>query len=385
MNQDQATNGVWEYNEDLAALGHLYMEVEAVDPTFEEAGHVTYTCDREGCDTKAEEEGAQPATETVTLPQIQESWFTDENNYVDPEGDTPDIAGAITAGYTKFEQTTLLTCGQSAMYDVVLTSKLPDAEVEDGYTYTFTFIREPDADLHTFGDSPYYLVRHYEHGLLLTAVGKFCDSCQQFVAEQNFVGNGVAYNEMTGVCTDADGKPLPVYVGNFDTTELGTWDVKDQLPAYTNAIAAGETLTISGQYASTTNTTDNWYGFFVAVDTNNNGNYAEVDTDFFVRSDAWAALFGERKPLYGTVTGVPADMDWAAFRTLKATAEFEVEIALDGATDKMTVTYTLFNADGAVAYEFVHTFTGMTQDSYNLTLTLDGATVTDAGVLIARS
>ena len=362
----------------LEALGHNYVvdEENTFDATLDAAGQVVVVCDREGCDTDAVTEGAQPAKVEAVLPQIQATWFANINQA------GAKIEAAIKAGYSKFEQVNVLTCGQAAQYSV-------EFEVKDGedvvYTYPFTFTREPESDMHTFGNSPYYLVKHYENGLLLTSVGKFCDTCEKFVVEDGFVfvGAGVSYDEENGICYDADGKALPEYVGVLDNNALGTWNGEDALPAYTNAIADGETLTISGQYASTTNTTDNWYGFFVAVDANNNGNYAEADTDFFVRSDAWAAQFGLEKPLYGTVTGVPADMDWAAFRTLKATAEFEVEIAL--ADDTMTVTYTLFNADGTVAYEFVHTFTGMTQDSYNLTLTLDGATVSDSGVLITRA
>lgn len=351
--------------EEIKAEGHTWVidEAKTVNATWDAEGTLALKCSN--C----------TETTSVTIPAISEA----------KEIDSLEDA---TAGYTVYCEI-VENCGRSGKYVVTFFGEAKKGIVDENsqpvmQTIKYSFnATKPATDDHDFV-TPLYAV--YREDQDLTYVGRFCDSCMQFVVEDGyiFIGEG-EWDSEKNQCLGADGKPLPVYVGEFDNGELGTWDGSDDLPAYTNAIAAGETLTISGQYASTTNTTDNWYGFFVAVDTNNNGNYAEVDTDFFVRSDAWAALFGERKPLYGTVTGVPADIDWAAFRTLKATAEFEVEIALDGATDTMTVTYTLFNADDSVAYEFVHTFTGMTQDSYNLTLTLDGATVTDAGVLIVRS
>ena len=353
--------------EAIKAEGHTWVVDEAatVNATWDRNGTLALKCSNADC----------TATTTANIPAINEATVIDSLD-------------KATSGYTVWCEI-VENCGRSGKYVVTLFAEADKGIVDENsqpvkqkdIKYSFV-ASKPATDDHDFV-TPLYAV--YREDQDLTYVGRFCDKCMQFVVEDGyiFVGKG-EWNSATNQCLGADGKPLPVYVGNFDTTELGTWDVKDQLPAYTNAIAAGETLTISGQYASTTNTTDNWYGFFVAVDTDNDNLYTEAGVDFYVRSDAWANNWASDQ-LYGTVTGVPADIDWAAFRTLKATAEFEVEIALDGATDTMTVTYTLFNADDTVAYEFVHTFTGMTQDSYNLTLTLDGATVTDAGVLIVRS
>lgn len=350
--------------EAIKAEGHTWVvdTANTVNATWDTEGTLALKCSNADC----------TATTSVTIPAINTATVIDSID-------------KATSGYTVWCEI-VENCGRSGKYVVTYFAEADKGiDDEDGnvmQTIEYSFdASKPATDNHTFVTPLYAIYREDQN---LTYVGRFCDSCMQFVVEDGyiFIGEG-EWDSETNQCLDADGKPLPVYVGVFDTDELGTWDGADDLPAYTNSIAAGETLTISGQYASTTNTTDNWYGFFVAVDTDNDGNYAEANTDFFVRSDAWASQFGST--LYGTVTGVPADMDWAAFRTLKATADFEVEIALNGTTDTMTVTYTLFNADGTTAYEFVHTFTGMTQDSYNLTLTLDGATVTDAGVLIVRS
>ena len=338
-------------------------EAKTVNATWDVGGTLALKCSNGDC----------TATTSVTIPAINTATVIDSLD-------------KATSGYTVWCEI-VENCGRSGKYVVTLFAEadkgIDDADGNVMQTIKYSFnATKPATDDHDFV-TPLYAV--YREDQDLTYVGRFCDNCMQFVVEDGyiFIGKG-EWDSKTNQCLGADGKPLPVYVGEFDNGELGTWDGADQLPAYTNAIAAGETLTISGQYASTTNTTNNWYGFFVAVDTDNDNLYTEAGVDFYVRSDAWANNWASDQ-LYGTVTGVPADIDWAAFRTLKATAEFEVEIALNGATDTMTVTYTLFNADGAVAYEFVHTFTGMTQDSYNLTLTLDGATVTDAGVLIARS
>ena len=353
--------------EEIKAKGHTWVvdTAKTVNATWDTAGTLALECSNGDC----------KATTSADIPAINEATVIDSLDKAE-------------SGYTVWCEIRE-NCGRSGKYVVTLFAEADKGIVDENsqpvkqkdIEYSFV-ASKPATEKHDFV-TPLYAV--YREDQNLTYVGRFCDNCMQFVVEDGyiFIGKG-EWDSKTNQCLGADGKPLPVYVGNFDTTELGTWDVKDQLPAYTNAIAAGETLTISGQYASTTNTTDNWYGFFVAVDTDNDNLYTEAGVDFYVRSDAWANNWASDQ-LYGTVTGVPADIDWAAFRTLKATAEFEVEIALDGATDTMTVTYTLFNADDTVAYEFVHTFTGMTQDSYNLTLTLDGATVTDAGVLIVRS
>ena len=353
--------------ETIKAKGHTWVvdTAKTVNATWDTAGTLALKCSNGDC----------TATTTANIPAVNEATVIESLK-------------DATAGYTVWCEI-VENCGRSGKYVVTLFAEADKGIVDENSQpvmqkniyYQFVASR-PATEKHDFV-TPLYAV--YREDQNLTYVGRFCDNCMQFVVEDGyiFIGKG-EWDSKTNQCLGADGKPLPVYVGEFDNGELGTWDGADQLPAYTNAIAAGETLTISGQYASTTNTTNNWYGFFVAVDTDNDNLYTEAGVDFYVRSDAWANNWASDQ-LYGTVTGVPADIDWAAFRTLKATAEFEVEIALNGATDTMTVTYTLFNADGAVAYEFVHTFTGMTQDSYNLTLTLDGATVTDAGVLIVRS
>lgn len=352
--------------EAIKAEGHTWVidEAKTVNATWDVGGTLALKCSNGDC----------TATTSVTIPAINTATVIDSLD-------------KATSGYTVWCEI-VENCGRSGKYVVTFFGEadkgIDDADGNVMQTIKYSFnATKPATDDHSFV-TPLYAV--YREDQNLTYVGRFCDSCMQFVVEDGyiFVGKG-EWNSATNQCLGADGKPLPVYVGEFDNGELGTWDGSDDLPAYTNAIAAGETLTISGQYASTTNTTNNWYGFFVAVDTDNDNLYTEAGVDFYVRSDAWANNWASG--LYGTVTGAESmtEEDWAAFRTLKATAEFEVEIALDGATDTMTVTYTLFNADGAVAYEFVHTFTGMTQDSYNLTLTLDGATVTDAGVLIVRS
>ena len=360
MNKDQAKNGKWEYNEDLAPLGHHYVRDELVDPTLEEDGYAVYNCDREGCDTN---EG-EAATQRVTLPQIQESWFTDANNKVDGSN----IEGAITAGYTKFEQTTLLTCGQSAMYDVVFSATLPNGS-ETSYPITFTFIREPDADLHTFGDSPYYLVRHYEHGLLLTAVGKFCDSCQQFVAEQNFVGNGVEITvDEDGKlvsCLDADKKALPVYVSKVvDSANFGTWATSST----DVSIYADTSITLEATYGA--DRTNVYNGVVFRILSGNTEMY-------FVRSGGDSAVLpgwiwgGDYT---GTDMTQPGQVSGDAATAVRTAESLTIKVSLDSETDTMTIVYTSMDEDGDVTNTLTYTITGMAADSYTLSFANDPAT-----------
>lgn len=353
----------------LEALGHNYVvdEENTFDATLDAAGQVVVVCNREGCDTDSVAEGAQPATVEAELPQIQATWFANINQA------GAKIEAAIKAGYSKFEQVNVLTCGQAAQYSVEF--KVMDGE-EVVYTYPFTFTREPESDMHTFGNSPYYLVKHYENGLLLTSVGKFCDTCEKFVVEDGFVfvGAGVSYDEQKGICYDADGKALPEYVSEkIASGDFGNWKDLGNKPTNNVNIYADTSITLNATYgADRANAYD---GVVLVI------RMADGTEMYFIRpsgdsssmpfgDNSWGANYGD------TVMNQPGFVTGDAVTAVKTADSLEVTVSLDSATDVMTIVYTASDAEGEVVSTLTWTISGMTADSYELGFANDVATIT---------
>ena len=353
----------------LEALGHNYVvdEENTFDATLDAAGQVVVVCNREGCDTDSGTEGAQPAKVEAELPQIQASWFENINQ----AGAT--IEAAIEAGYSKFEQVNVLTCGQAAQYSVEF--KVMDGE-EVVYTYPFTFTREPESDMHTFGNSPYYLVKHYENGLLLTSVGKFCDTCEKFVVEDGFVfvGAGVSYDEEKGICYDADGNALPEYVSEkIASGDFGDWQNLGTKPTNNVNIYADTSITLNATYGA--DRTNAYQGVVFQIRT------ADGTNMYFIRPSGDHGYYENSALKWngnytGTTMKQPGFVTGEAETAVKTAVSLEVTVSLDSATDVMTIVYTASDAEGEVVSTLTWTISGMTADSYELGFANDGATIT---------
>ena len=374
---EAGTEGKWEYDADLAPLGHDYKETSRELPTFEAAGKVVLTCGRTGCDTDDVEEGAQAATVEITLPQIQASWFENVPNAKDTV-----IQAAITAGYKEFKQVTVLSCGQAAQYSVKYEYTFTDEDMSkaDAPTYevSFTFVREPDADMHTYEGKPYYLQQHYSNGLLLSSVGRFCDSCGYFVVLEGnvFIGNGVKFKVEGDKITvfDEEGKQLPVYTPDQSIAagDFGVWGSTD---LDTATIYAGTSITVKAAYSA--DRTNNWSGVVAQISNATEGMY-------LISADGAAKIVGSWATTgnYGTTVITRPTIAEGQIDKIKTAKSVELTLSLDGETDTMTIVYNCYDKDGKEVSTLTWTITGMTAESYTLGFAVDGATI-DGNVTIS--
>ena len=373
---EAGTEGEWVYDAALAPLGHDYKETSRELPTFEAPGKVVLTCDRTGCDTD-DEEGAQPATVKITLPQIQASWFANVPNAKDTV-----IQAAITdGGYKEFKQVTVLSCGQAAQYSVKYeyTYKAEDMSKPDApkYEVPFTFVREPDADMHTYEGKPYYLQQHYSNGLLLSSVGRFCDSCGYFVVLEGnvYIGNGVDFKVKGDKITvfDEEGKQLPVYTPDQSIAagDFGVWGTDLD----TATIYAGTSITVKAAYSA--DRTNNWSGVVAQISNATEGMY-------LISADGAAKIVGSWATTgnYGTTVITRPTIAEGQIDKIKTAKSVELTLSLDGETDTMTIVYNCYDKDGKEVSTLTWTITGMTADSYVLGFANDGATI-DGNVTIS--
>lgn len=374
---EAGTEGKWEYDAKLAPLGHDYKETSRELPTFDARGKVVLTCGRTGCDTDDGKEGAQPATVEITLPQIQASWFENVPNAKDTV-----IQAAITdGGYKEFKQVTVLSCGQAAQYSVKYeyTYKAEDMSNPDALKYevSFTFVREPDADMHTYEGKPYYLQQHYSNGLLLSSVGRFCDSCGYFVVLEGnvYIGNGVDFKVEGDKITvfDKEGKQLPVYTPDQSIAagDFGVWGTDLD----TATIYAGTSITVKAAYSA--DRTNNWSGVVAQISNATEGMY-------LISADGAAKIVGSWATTgnYGTTVITRPTIAEGQIDKIKTAKSVELTLSLDGETDTMTIVYNCYDKDGREVSTLTWTITGMTAESYVLGFANDGATI-DGNVTIS--
>ena len=374
---EAGTEGKWVYDAALAPLGHDYNKKTSEElPTFDAPGKVVLTCGRPGCDTD-DEEGAQPATVKIPLPQIQASWFANVPNAKDTV-----IQAAITdGGYKEFKQVTVLSCGQAAQYSVKYeyTYTAEDMSKPDALKYevSFTFVREPDADMHTYEGKPYYLQQHYSNGLLLSSVGRFCDSCGYFVVLEGnvFIGNGVDFKVEADKITvfDKEGKKLPVYTPDQSIAagDFGVWGTDLD----TATIYAGTSITVKAAYSA--DRTNNWSGVVAQISNATEGMY-------LISADGAAKIVGSWATTgnYGTTVITRPTIAEGQIDKIKTAKSVELTLSLDGETDTMTIVYNCYDKDGKEVSTLTWTITGMTADSYVLGFANDGATI-DGNVTIS--
>ena len=347
----------------LAALGHDLMDViaETTLPEIGVPGRLVLTCQRDGCDTDVAE-GAQAFKMEFSLPAIQESWFNginEANAVIDTEG-----------AYTSFVQKSVLTCGTFARYDVTFTVAVDeDNFILEPFPYPFKFEREPEADMHTFVGDGYFLVQHTVDGVAVTSVGKFCSTCDQFIVEPGhvFVGAGVRFDEVTGKCYDAAGKPLPVYVSKvIDSADLGVWGT-----ASTDvSIYADTSITLEATYAE--DRVNVYNGVVFRILTGNTEMYfvrpGGDSSRMPIGEGSWGADYA------GTDMTQPGQVSGDAATAVRTAESLTIKVSLDSETDTMTIVYTSMDEDGDVTNTLTYTITGMTADSYTLSFANDPAT-----------
>ena len=378
---EAGTEGKWEYDAKLAPLGHDYKETSRELPTFDATGKVVLTCGRTGCDTD-DEEGAQPATVEITLPQIQASWFENVPNAKDTV-----IQAAITAGYKEFKQVTVLSCGQAAQYSVKYEYTFTDEDMSkaDAPTYevSFTFVREPDADMHNYEGKPYYLQQHYSNGLLLSSVGRFCDSCGYFVVLEGnvFIGNGVEFEVEGDKITvfDEEGKQLPVYTPDQSIAagDFGVWGNQPTTDDVT--IYDGTSITLNATYSADRTNAFNGVVFQIRSADGKNMYFLRGSGDHGYYDATGALLWNGNYA--GTVMTQPGYTVGSAADTAGKTYD-NVEITVSLSNDTMTIVYTFTGAENETPQSLTWTITGMTADSYVLGFANDGATI-DGNVTIS--
>lgn len=344
----------------LAARGHDLKVVieETTLPEIGVAGTLVLTCQREGCDDDSDAEGAQAFKMEFSLPAIQESWFNginEANAVIDTEG-----------AYTSFVQKSVLTCGTSARYDVTFTVAVDeDNFILEPFPYPFEFEREPEADMHTFVGDGYYLVQHMEDGVLLTSVGKFCSTCEQFVVEEGhvYVGAGVRFDEAADKCYDADGTELAVYV----ESEGGETDPEEPDPVdpphshtWVNGYCAG--CNTYCDHATKDGNTCTVCGATITSTTLNVTAESPSTAWQWVGTDSAAVTYGQIVSYSGTLTSTMA--------TNGATFAFELTDLYTGGVDN----YGWYYGNGATV------FTGTVEGAQTIPATRDGWTlaITDA-------
>ena len=382
---EAGTEGKWEYDAKLAPLGHDYKETSRELPTFDAPGKVVLTCGRTGCDTD-DEEGAQPATVEIPLPQIQASWFENVPNAKDTV-----IQAAITdGGYKEFKQVTVLSCGQAAQYSVKYeyTYTAEDMSKPDALKYevSFTFVREPDADMHTYEGKPYYLQQHYSNGLLLSSVGRFCDSCGYFVVLEGnvFIGNGVEFKVEGDKITvfDKEGKQLPVYTPDQSIAagDFGDWLNPATKPTNDVTIYDGTSITLNATYSADRTNAYNGVVFQIRS--------ADGKNMYFLRGSGDHGYYDANGTLLwngnyaGTVMTQPGLVQAGSAAETAAKTYDNVEITVSLSNDTMTIVYTFTGAENETPQSLTWTITGMTADSYVLGFANDGATI-DGNVTIS--
>lgn len=230
--------------------------------------------------------------------------------------------------------------------------------------------------MHTFGNSPYYLVKHYENGLLLTSVGKFCDTCEKFVVEDGFVfvGAGVSYDEESGNCYDADGNALPEYVSEkIASGDFGDWKNLLNKPTNNVNIYADTSITLNATYGADRANAYDGVVFVIRMADGTEMYFIRPSGDSSsmpINDSSWGKNYGD------TVMKQPGFVTGEAETAVKTAVSLEVTVSLDSATDVMTIVYTASDAEGEVVSTLTWTISGMTADSYELGFANDGATIT---------
>ena len=246
------------------------------------------------------------------------------------------------------------------------------------YEVPFTFVREPDADMHTCEDKPYYLQQHYSNGLLLSSVGRFCDSCGYFVVLEGnvFIGNGVKFKVEGDKITvfDEEGKQLPVYTPDQSIAagDFGVWGSTD---LDTATIYAGTSITVKAAYSA--DRTNNWSGVVAQISNATEGMY-------LISADGAAKIVGSWATTgnYGTTVITRPTIAEGQIDKIKTAKSVELTLSLDGETDTMTIVYNCYDKDGREVSTLTWTITGMTAESYVLGFANDGATI-DGNVTIS--
>ena len=332
--------------EEIKAEGHTWVvdTANTVNATWDVGGTLALECSNGDC----------TATTTADIPAINEAVKIDE------------LENA-TAGYTVWCEI-VENCGRSGKYVVTLFAEADKGIFDENsqpvkqkdIKYSFV-ASKPATDDHDFV-TPLYAV--YREDQDLTYVGRFCDSCMQFVVEDGyiFIGKG-EWNSATNQCLGADGKPLAVWNGireqvltAEELADLNAGWTSDEAAGYHWTLTKGMSLSMTVKVSAETQAAD-WTGIVTRVFTNK-------------RADASLFFQGNNYLLDGIKSGFTASADVSGNAagtfiansdgtkvgyTLTATAS----LSEDGKT--LTVSYSWWNAaadvTGAATFTATKTFT----------------------------